>query len=202
MVEVSARRSALSRVYRPGDRGATPTPSPGVSLRERHPLSIVQIETRANAWAATRNALARRLGVDPLPGPGTAVGTGSPRVLWAGPNRCWIVERESRPLAAELAEAYAKSAVADLSHARTAIRLSGPMARRVLMKGTAIDVHPDAFGTDQVAMTSMFHIAATIDCREGDAERPVYDLYVARGYAVSFWEMLTDAAAEYGYRVE
>lgn len=200
-VRAEGRISALARVYVPGDHGARTTPTPGVTLRERHPLSIVQVETRPNAWAATRNALARRLGTEPLPGPGSAVGDGRPRVLWAGPNRCWVVEPESRPLAAELADAYKKSAVVDLGHARTVIRLSGPGARRVLAKGTAVDVHPNAFGTGQVAMTALFHAAATIDCRDGDPTQPVYDLYVARGYAVSFWEMLTDAAAEVGYRV-
>ena len=48
-----------------------------------------------------------------------------------------------------------------------------------------------------MAQTAIHHIGVLIHRREAE----VFDLFVFRGFALSFWEWLTDAALEYGYQV-
>ena len=66
------------------------------------------------------------------------------------------------------------------------------------MKGSGVDWHLNSFVTDNCAHTKLFDLAATVDCRDID----VFDIYIARGFAEDFWEILQDAAAEFGYQVD
>ena len=195
-----ARRSALEMVLRPGDHGAAAVGGPGVRLSERHPLSIVQIEARADGADSVADAAEALIGIRPSRAFNAATGDGRPRLLSTGPARWLVIEPESRDLHALLAGGLAASgaAVVDLSHGRTVLRLSGRDARTVLMKGTGIDLHPRAFAPDACAQTTLFGLAVLIDCRD---DAPTYDVYVARGFAEHLWEALADAAAEYGLRV-
>lgn len=194
-----ARRSALSGVIQAGDHGAKDYRGPGVVITERHPLSMVQIEARAAEAPAMLDAATGVLGLRPSEAFNTSIGDGRPRILWTGPNRWLVVEPEVRDLDGLLQKALAPSnaAVVDLGHGRAALRLSGRSVRRVLMKGGPLDWHPSAFTPGMCAQTALFHLSALIDCREED----VFDIYVARGFAMSFLESVEQAAAEYGYRV-
>jgi heterotetrameric sarcosine oxidase gamma subunit len=193
------RRSALAGALRPGDHGARDYRGPGLIIAERHPLSMVQIEVRPDGVQAMLDAAADALGLRPPESFNTSVGNGLPRILWTGPNRWLVVEPESRDLVAMLRDALAptNAAVVNLGHARVSLRLSGREVRRVLMKAGPLDWHETAFTPDKCAQTALFHVSALIDCRE----ESTFDVYVARGYAVSFLESVEQAAAEYGYRV-
>lgn len=194
----TARRSALAGVVRAGDHGAKDYRGPGVVITERHPLSMVQIEARTTEAPAMLDAAAGVLGIRPSEAFNTSVGDGRPRILWTGPNRWLVVEPENRDLDGVLQEALAQSgaAVVNLGHGRASLRLSGRSVRLVLMKAGPLDWHVSAFTPGRCAQTTLFHLSALIDCREED----VFDIYVARGFAVSFLESLVQAAAEYGYR--
>lgn len=193
-----ARRSALAGAMRIGDHGAKDYRGPGVEIVERHPLSMVQMEARAGEAPAMLDAAATALGLRPSEAFNTSVGDGRPRILWTGPNRWLVVEPETRDLDTLLQEALGSTgaAVVDLGHGRSSLRLSGRSVRHVLMKAGPLDWHPSTFTPGMCAQTAMFHVSAQIDCRE----EFVFDLYVARGFAVSFLESVTQAAAEYGYR--
>jgi methylglutamate dehydrogenase subunit D len=194
-----ARQSALTGAISAGDHGAKDFRGPGVMITERHPLSMVQIEARAGDAQAMRDASANALGLRPPEAFNTSVGDGRPRILWTGPNRWLVVEPESRDLDALLQEALTPvgAAVVDLGHGRASLRLSGRSVRQILMKGGPLDWHPSAFTPEMCAQTPMFHISALVDCRDENT----FDIYVARGFAVSFLESVVQAAAEYGYRV-
>jgi heterotetrameric sarcosine oxidase gamma subunit len=195
----TARRSALSGAVRAGDHGARDFRGPGVVITERHPISMVQIEARASEAPAMLDAAAEALGLRPSEAFNTSVGDGRPRILWTGPNRWLVVEPESRDLDALLQNALVpgNAAVVDLGHGRASLRLSGRSVRQVLMKGGPLDWHPSVFTPDMCAQTALFHVSALIDCREQD----VFDVYVARGFSVSFLESFEQASAEYGYRL-
>lgn len=194
-----ARRSALAGALRPGDHGARDYRGPGLLIAKRHPLSMVQIEARPDEAHAMLDAAAATLGLRPSESFNTAVGDGLPRILWTGPNRWLVVEPESRDLFALLRNALGptNAAVVDLSHGRASLRLSGREVRRVLMKAGPLDWHESAFIPGMCGQTALFHVSALIDRREAST----FDVYVARGYAVSFLESVEQAAAEYGYRV-
>lgn len=191
-----ARRSALAGVLEPGLLGRPDFRGPGITLAERHPLSLVEIDAASGEIAdAMCEEVAGILGMLPPAEPGTAAGTGQPRILWTGPWRWLVVEPESRDLAGLLEPAAGASR--DLSHARTVLRLGGRDVRRLFMKGAPLDWHPSVFVPGCCAQTGMFHQSVLVDCREPE----VFDLFVARGYARDFLERVIDAGAEYGVQV-
>ncbi len=193
------RRSALDGFFAPGDVGAIDVNGPRVSLTERRGLAMVQIATGAGD-ADTVRATAVRAGFV-LPAPNTTESRSGVTALWLGPGRWLAVASEAEPaLGKRLEAAFADSAVAvfDVSHARTVIRVSGATSRDLLAKGCRLDLHPRVFRAGACAQTNIGHFAVLL---HGVDDSPTVDLYVARSYAASFWEWLTEAAAEFGCRV-
>ncbi len=66
------------------------------------------------------------------------------------------------------------------------------------MKGVAIDLHRDAFGMADVAVTAIAHIGTILWMVD---EQPRYRVAVFRSYAGSFWHWLSTSAAEFGIEV-
>jgi heterotetrameric sarcosine oxidase gamma subunit len=192
------RISALAATCRPGDFGAIGPDGPGIVLAERHPLSIVQVSVCAtNTGVVVRDALAGALGVA-----ATSRAThGETTILDAGPERWLVVEPETRDLEALLRAAVAgtSAAVTDLGHGRTTLRIAGKRSRDLLAKGSAIDFHARAFPVGACAQGLLGHVGALFHALD---DRPSFDLQIARSYAQTVWEWLTESAAEYGYRVE
>jgi sarcosine oxidase subunit gamma len=184
MPSPSHRVSPLARVAIQGRFGAG-RGAPGVSLSVRHPLSIVAVVARKGKARALAKALAE---------------LSDCAVQWAGPDHYYVVaeNRGEAALYGELAENLAKlAAVTDQSHGRVAIRIAGPRARRVLAKGTPVDLYPDEFPVGRSAVTQMAHVGVHLTRVAEDA----YDLSLFRGFSESFWEWLTGQAAEFGYEV-
>jgi len=84
--------------------------------------------------------------------------------------------------------------VVDQSHGRVRIALSGPMATRVLAKGTAADLSLTAFPIHHATTTLIGHIAAHLTRIAEDR----FELIVLRGFAESQWEDLDRMSAEFG----
>ena len=90
------------------------------------------------------------------------------------------------------------ASVAEQSDGRTVLRIAGPKARDVLAKGLPIDLHPRVFRPGDTALT----VAALIGVQIWQTnEAPTYELAVFRGFARSFWNFLTESAAEYGCEI-
>lgn len=85
-------------------------------------------------------------------------------------------------------------AVTELTHGRTRIAIDGGRARDVLSKLSFLDFHADEFGDGRFALTGMHHTPVLIHCT--GAER--FDIYAMRSFALDVWEVLTDAAREFG----
>ena len=79
-----------------------------------------------------------------------------------------------------------------------ALRIEGPKAAWILSKGMAIDFHAAAFPPMKVAQSAIHEVGVILRRLTPES----FDLYVYRGFALSFWEWLTEAAAETGYRVD
>jgi heterotetrameric sarcosine oxidase gamma subunit len=191
----------LGALPSPGRYGAKGPDGPGVTLRLRHPLSIVTIMAREGRGAALAGALRDSFGLARLPGPGqSATAQDDLTLRWAGPDQWFaIAERGGdgelhRRLAAVLAD---HASLVDQSHGRVAIVIAGPRARAVLAKGTAVDLHPSRFRTGQVAMTQMAHVGVHL----AETAPDVFELLVFRSFAESLFEFLAAMAAEYGYEV-
>jgi len=180
---------------------------PGVELAERKLNSLVQVAAWPETADQVEGIVASLTGCAPPQGPGGSSGDAEGAILAIGPGR-WLVESRDPRLAQRLAgqigpeSGNALGAVTDLSHARVAIRVSGPKATWVLAKGLALDLHPAAFPPLKVAQSAIHEVGVIVrrlspDKLGGDS----FDLYVYRGFALSFWDWLTEAAAETGYRV-
>ena len=197
---VPRRRSPLAAAYSPGDYGALGPGGPKVMLSERPGLTTVQVECAAADAETVCDRLEQALGQRPPETANTSHGDDTLRLIWAGPARWQVTEPERRDLEAHLFEALSgtEAAVVDLSHSRAVIHLAGPEARHVLAKGSGLDFHAQVFTPGACAQTALFHVAVLIDCRD---DTPSFDIYAARGLALSLWQSLSHAAAEYGYRV-
>ncbi len=91
----------------------------------------------------------------------------------------------------------AEGSLIDLTHGRTALRISGPKAEWVLSKLYAIDFSPGAFAVGTGLSTAHHSIFTQIYRRDAQT----FDLFVFRSFARSFWHTLQKAAEETGYEV-
>ena len=182
MAEPRDNRSALLGHLRAGNFPAGEQ-TPGVTLAERWPLAILQID-RLPGGPADRPAATRMPGVAPL--------------LQVGPQRWLVVDHRDHleSLTASLATSLEGFVVTDLSQARTVLRIGGGKARDVLAKGCALDLHPGVFPVGSCTATSVVGLAAVLVAVD---DAPTYDLHVARTYGQYVWEWICEAAAEYGY---
>jgi len=191
------RQSALAGHYKPGVHGAGD--GSAVTIQERCDFDLVQIAAWPDSADHVAAIIAERTGCAVPEGNGGSASAGDVRVLWNGPDRWWIVGLTGGP-ALSLVDAFDAdaAAVSELSQSRTVLRLGGPMSRAVLAKGLPIDLHRRAFAAGRVAQSAIHHTGVLVHRIDGGNS---FDLYVFRSFGLSFWEWLTDAAAEYGYTV-
>ncbi len=199
MFDKPERRSALNGVVEPGTYGRKVAGGPGIILRERPNLSIIQVAAYPDTGEKAGNVIQGLFGALPPPEPNRSIMVESTRICWIGPNKWWLIETDQRPGAESLASRLRNdAAVTTHGHGRSCIRLSGPNARDLLPKGCTLDFHPSRFSAGHCAQTTLGHAHALIICVD---DAPIFDVFVLRSYAVSFWEWITDAAKEFGYRV-
>ena len=189
--------SPLAPVWEPGTHGDT-SAGIGVSLTELAPGSIVQ----AAAWPGEEKALIAAIaavaGLELPDGAGGGVATEGKGAFGFAPGR-FLVTDQKEGLAAAIAERVPSGmgTVTDLSHGRTALRVSGPKAEWVLSKFFAIDFSLAALPVGSGLATAHHDIFALIQRAASDQ----FDVIVFRSFARSFWAALRHASAEVGYEV-
>lgn len=164
-----------------------------ITIARIEPPAVAQIQI----WPGKRDAVAASLAPIGITLPeGQAVSEREGRLTGRiAPGRYLVFDTKT---VADVAAAVPSElgAVADLSHARAGVRISGPAVEDLLAKGTAIPFDRDVFAPGTLAQTSIHHIGVLI-LRRGDT---VFDLFVLASFALSFGEWLTDAAREFGWR--
>ena len=193
-----ARRSALAGHLEPGIYGAELDGGPGVTLSERRPAAILQLNGTPEP-AALHGAL-QALGLTSAPRPNGATGGERADLLWNGPNQ-WLAVSEAvlpAPLADELRAALADtdSTVMDVSHARTVLRIQGHAAKTLIGKGCPADVESMQAGDCLSSLLGPFTVL--VHCLHSEQ----FDIYVFRSFGLAIWEWLTEEAAEFGYEVK
>ncbi len=159
---------------------------------------ISQINLRGNAAEAAFAAAVRdALGFELPATANTWSGSIERAAIWLGPDE-WLLTApagEHEMLEGTLRTALRRihHSVVDLSANRTAIAISGSVARPLLAKGCSLDLHAKAFAAPQCAQTLLAKAQMILQCADaGDAFR----LYVRNSFAHYVAEWLTDAAAE------
>lgn len=136
------------------------------------------------------------LGVDLPKKPRTSATWGDIRVLWLSVDQ-WLVlcngEKAGELLAAlRGALAGIHSLAVDVSDMRAVIRVEGPAARTVLMKGSSLDLLSADYAPGTARRLRFAEIAALLHVVEDN----VFDIYVFRSYAHYAWEFLLATAKE------
>jgi len=199
-------RSALEDLVKPGVFGAQCERCPSVSIAERPSLTIVQISARASDKRKGSPALKKVVGIAPPPKTGeTRIAPDSTTVHCIGPDRWVVVSETAKPadLVSALREALSKTtaAVVDLSSGRTVVSLWGPKAPSVMMAITPVDLHPSVADAPCNLHSFITEATGLVAVLSENGER-VFELHLPRSYAAHVWEMLTETAAQYGYRTE
>jgi methylglutamate dehydrogenase subunit D len=190
--------SPLEPVLRSGRYGHL-ADGPGVSIGETQPGSIVQL----SAWRDQEKSLikiVKQLAGLALPdGAGGGVAAKNKAAFGFAPGKFLVVSDEEG-LAEKFTQAVGPGTgtVTDLSHGRTAIRISGTKAEWVLAKFFAIDFSAPNFPIGSGISTVHHDIFAQIQ-RTGPDQ---FDLYVFRSFARAFWHSLCVASEEVGYEVK
>jgi len=187
------RRSALVAVYTEGASANGPNSETGLMIHERHPLTMFDIGGDASDKAFL-TAAEKAVGC-PLPTtPNTVISADTLRVLWLSPKRWLCVDSSDGFDVRDISV----GAVNNVSSGRTVLRLHGPRLRDVLAKGCPLDLHLKNFRFGECAQSKIGGLNVLLDHIDDDT----FDIYVARGFARTFWEWLIEAATEYGYLVE
>lgn len=192
------RRSALEGHYAPGTFGAHQN-APGVTLTERRGLAIVHVDAWADEARACAKALKEACGVAPSAKQVMAAEADGTAVLWVGPNRWLVTEKERRDLFAALSAKIGPdmAALTDQGHSRVCWRLEGLAVRDLLAKGSTIDFGRAQFRPGACVGTLLGHFTVTLHCHGEDA----VDIYAARSFAVDLHEWLVEASLDLGLRI-
>lgn len=172
----------------------------GAPLRVSFPArEIVQVMVRRGQDAAFAEVMRDSFRMDP-PGPGQTATAADITAIWIQPGQWLLTAPRSAEgaLAARVTAAFAGlAAVADQSHGRTTIRLSGTAAREALSRGCRLDLHPRAFGPGRAASTPV----AQIGCLVHQTDPTGFELTVFSTLAEPFLHWLLEAAAPHGVEV-
>ncbi len=191
------QQSPLEPVLRPGKYGYL-ADGPGVSIGDPQPGSIVQLAAWHGGEKALIKAIKQVAGLACPDGAGAGIAAKTKSAFGFAPGRFMVVS-DDEGLAEQFTQALDPEigTVTDLSHGRTAIRISGTKAEWVLAKFFAIDFSLPAFPVGSGISTVHHDIFAQIQ-RTGSHQ---FDLYVFRSFARAFWHSLCRASEEVGYEV-
>jgi methylglutamate dehydrogenase subunit D len=187
------RESPLGAAHRPGRHGNVAERA-GVQLTETQPGSIIEIVAWPGLENSVLSAIRKATGLTVPDRPGGGVSKSGTSCFGFAPGR-WLMVDQAENLG--VAIDVAAGVVNDLSHGRTAIRISGDKAEWVLSKFFALDFAVTAFPVGDGRATAHHDIFAQIQ-RTGVNQ---FDIYVFRSFARAFWMSLCHAAEEVGYDV-
>jgi sarcosine oxidase subunit gamma len=166
----------------------------GVRIGPEAGLALATLSARDGHLEALRDAVRGAFGTELPDRPRVAHGS-EIAFVWAGPGS-WLALRRGDDLEPMLRRTLGVHAsVTDQSDGRTVLRVEGPHARDLLTKGLPIDLHPRAFGVDDVALTHAAHVGVHAWQRD---DTPSFNLAVLSGYARSVLAWALEAGAEFG----
>ena len=201
MPELLLPRSPLA-VFPEADRKAPPPARPGLKVSERPFLGYLNLRGQNVDLRFVRTA-EQSLGIAIPVRPNTFAENDRATILWLGPSE-WMIVTEAGSeieIAQKLREDLSGifSAVTDVTHNQTTIRIRGDRVLDVLRKGCRLDLHPATFGPGCCSQTLLSKVGVVIRWVN---RSPVFDLIVRRSFAEYLALWIEDAAHEYGFAVD
>jgi sarcosine oxidase subunit gamma len=202
MVETYQRRSALAHLGLVARAASSRTEEAGIIMSEVPHCTVVNIRGTASDPAFS-SAVQTATGL-PLPAAAnTASAAGVWQILWLGPNEWWITgpDGEADSLIEALRANFAgqHATACDVSESRAIIRLKGPKARDVLMRGVSLDLHPRAFRVGQCAQTGLSRANVLLHLID---DTPTFEIYVLKSFSDYLWRWLETIARDFNLAIE
>ena len=125
------------------------------------------------------------------------VSNNNTRILWNGPNN-WILISTNKDLLKSILKVFKDSdfAITDLSHSKAVIELEGHNVKEVLKKGCPYNFN--ILNKNQSINSVYNGITFTVDMLDDSPFK--IRLLSLRSFGESFYESLTDASLEFGFK--
>jgi heterotetrameric sarcosine oxidase gamma subunit len=205
----------------------TSAPGRGVVATDRDGLAIARIAARKGQLAPLTSRVRERFGVELPQGP-RRVEAGGLAFVGVGVET-WLAVSEGglasactslaasgtatgaapdatantylNRFAASLRQAIDDLAtVSDQIGSYAVLRLTGPRVRDALAKFVPLDLHPRAFDPGSAASTIASHVPVTLwRLADGSDGSAVFEIAAPRSYAGSFWHVVMESSAEFGF---
>jgi sarcosine oxidase subunit gamma len=178
------------------DRLAQASDTPA-RIRLREIPFLTQLTLRVEPASGASGVASATLGMPLAVVPNTTRSRRDLSVLWMGPDEWLIVAEQDgkidQPALQRALEGH-HATVVDVSAQRTVIEVAGTDARELLLKGCALDLHPQTFAVGRCTQTNLARTQVILLSRDRE---PVYWVFVRASFAEYLAEWLVDAAAEY-----
>ena len=202
MVEIYQRRTPLAHLGLVARAASSSKDGAGVILSEVAHRTIVNIRGTASD-PALASAVQNATGVALPPSANTVSTGGGRQILWLGPNEWWLTapDGEAESLLEALRAGFAgqHATACDVSESRAILRLKGPKAREVLMRGVSLDLHPRAFHVGECAQTGLSRANALLHLLDN---APTFEIYVLKSFSDYLWRWLEIVARDFNFAVE
>ena len=191
------RVSALNHIHKSGLFGNHENKNEESLLKvsEIQNLLIVQIVQYKNSKVSFENIDIDNLKLknEPL----SVVSNNDTRILWNGPKN-WLLVSTKKDLLKNISEAFKEQdfAITDLSHSRAIIEISGQDVKEVLKKGCPFNFN--ILEKNNSINSTYNGIAFTVDMLDDNPFK--IRLLSLRSFGESFYESLTDASLEFGFK--
>ena len=166
-----------------------------LKISEIKNLLIVQIVQYKNSTVSLESidADSLRLKNESL----SVVSNNDTRILWNGPKN-WLLVSTKKDLLRDILEAFKETdfAVTDLSHSKAIIEIEGKNVKEVLKKGCPFNFN--ILEKNNSINSTYNGIAFTVDMLGNEPDK--IRLFTLRSFGESFYESLTDASLEFGYK--
>ena len=121
----------------------------------------------------------------------------STRILWNGPNN-WLLVSSKKETIKEINEKLPVTdfAITDISHSRAIIQIEGNNTKEILKKGCPFNFNELKKDT---CLNSIYNgMSVTIDMLDDNPDK--IRIFTLRSFGESFYQSITDACLEFGYK--
>ena len=164
-----------------------------IKIKEKKNLLIVQLVQYKNSSIIIENIDGLSLSNEAF----KVISNNETRILWTGP-KSWILTSTKKDLIKDINKIFNDSdfAITDLSHSRAIIEIEGKFSKEVLKKGCPFNFNDLKKNN---CVNSLFNgLTVTIDMIDDNPD--IIRIFTLRSFGQSFYESITDACLEFGFK--
>ena len=166
-----------------------------LKISENKNLLIAQIVQYKNSTISLKNLDIDGLKLKDIPL--SVVNNNITRLLWSGPKN-WLLVSKNKDLLNNISQNLQETdfAVTDLSHSRAIVEIEGQEAKEVLKKGCPFNFNN--LEKNNSINSTYNGIVFTADILDDNPDK--VRLFIPRSFGESFYNSITDASLEFGFK--